>query len=157
MDCLFRMETRCIRPFGRTLRSCREWNIRTTDKTRPMGRNSLKPPYQYLAHIIRIVDGDTVEVQIDLGFDQYTKRKLRVLAASSSGFDTPETYRPESEEERQFGMAATQRAEALLFDKTCLIQSVKKGKYRYVATITMPDGKDYGDTMIEEGYQKSEQ
>lgn len=41
--------------------------------------------YTYKAHCIGVVDGDTIDVLIDLGFKNYTAQRLRLL-----GIDTPE-------------------------------------------------------------------
>ena len=114
----------------------------------------MKTNYEYQAKVIRVLDGDTVEVDVDLGFSSTMRMKIRVIAKSTAGFDTPETWRPKDDEERVLGQAATARAKELLEDKTILLRSVKFGKYRYVATIELEDGLDFGDHMISEGHQK---
>lgn len=45
----------------------------------------LKGLFRYRGHVIRVIDGDTVEVRIDLGFDVYTNQKMRLY-----GIDAPE-------------------------------------------------------------------
>lgn len=46
--------------------------------------------YNYKATLVRVIDGDTVEVDIDLGFDRIsTRRKLRLLDVN-----TPERGQP---------------------------------------------------------------
>lgn len=112
--------------------------------------------YQYKAKIIRIVDGDTVEATIDLGFDIKITKKIRVIAESHDYFDTPETWRPKSEAERAHGELANARAVELLENKEVILDSVKDGKYRYVAKIKLENGTDYGDLMINEGFQKKD-
>ena len=42
--------------------------------------------YTYNPKLIRIIDGDTVDAMIDLGFDVWVKNRIRL-----SGIDTPET------------------------------------------------------------------
>lgn len=44
-----------------------------------------KPNYTYHAKLLRVIDGDTIEVFLDLGHDIWVKRKLRIL-----DLDTPE-------------------------------------------------------------------
>ena len=44
--------------------------------------------YQYKAKIDRIVDGDTMDIVIDLGFKITTNQRIRL-----KGINTPETYR----------------------------------------------------------------
>jgi len=42
--------------------------------------------YRYQAKLIRVVDGDTVDAEIDLGFNIYIRERIRLM-----GIDTPET------------------------------------------------------------------
>jgi micrococcal nuclease len=46
-------------------------------------------PYHYNAKIVRVVDGDTVDVELDLGFNTFTRQRLRML-----GYDAPERKQP---------------------------------------------------------------
>ena len=48
----------------------------------------MEPNYRYMAKLGRVVDGDTMDVVIDLGF--YVELRERVRLA---GMDTPEIYR----------------------------------------------------------------
>ena len=73
--------------------------------------------YEYRATIIKIVDGDTVDVDIDLGFN-VVLRDERVRIA---GIDTPES-RTRDLEEKKFGLAAKARVKALL-GKTCTLKT----------------------------------
>ena len=65
--------------------------------------------YEYYCIINRIVDGDTVDVDIDLGFGVW----LRDERVRIAGIDAPET-RTRDLEEKKYGIAATKRAEELL-------------------------------------------
>ena len=57
--------------------------------------------HEYRCKIIKIVDGDTVDVDIDLGFDIWMKNeRIRLL-----GIDTPES-RTRDLEEKKFGLLA---------------------------------------------------
>jgi len=57
--------------------------------------------YEYRCKILRIVDGDTVDVDIDLGFGIWLKKeRVRIM-----GIDTPES-RTRDKEEKKFGLAA---------------------------------------------------
>jgi micrococcal nuclease len=73
--------------------------------------------YEYRATIIKIIDGDTVDVDIDLGFN-VVLRDERVRIA---GIDTPES-RTRDLEEKKFGLAAKARVKALL-GKTCTLRT----------------------------------
>ena len=57
--------------------------------------------YEYKCKILRVVDGDTVDVDIDLGFGVWLKNeRVRMM-----GIDTPES-RTRDKEEKRFGLAA---------------------------------------------------
>lgn len=47
------------------------------------------PHYFYKAYLIEIIDGDTLWVDIDLGFDAWTTQKLRLRGINSEGIETP--------------------------------------------------------------------
>ena len=65
--------------------------------------------YEYRAKILRVVDGDTVDVDIDLGFGVWMhKERVRI-----NGIDTPES-RTRDKEEKVFGLAAKERVKELL-------------------------------------------
>ena len=51
--------------------------------------------YRYKVSVVKVVDGDTIDVDIDLGFGMtYKKQRVRML-----GIDTPETNKRFSREE----------------------------------------------------------
>jgi micrococcal nuclease len=112
--------------------------------------------YQYKAKVLRVVDGDTIDVQIDLGFDIITNRRIRIIAENHPYFDTPETWRPRNEAEKEHGLQATKRAEELILDKIIILESLKQGKFNYVAKVKLENNLDYGDLMINEGFLKRE-
>ena len=65
--------------------------------------------YEYKCKILRVVDGDTVDVDIDLGFGVWMhKERVRI-----NGIDTPES-RTRDKEEKVFGLAAKDRVKELL-------------------------------------------
>ena len=71
--------------------------------------------YEYKAHLIKVVDGDTVDVDIDLGFGVWLKdERVRI-----AGIDTPES-RTSDKVEKLFGLAAKKRVQELLADKVVL-------------------------------------
>lgn len=107
--------------------------------------------YKYKAKIINIVDGDTFDAEVDVGFSITVTHRFVV-----EGIDTPETWRPRNEAEKEHGQKATNRAKELLLDKQVIIKSSKfPGIYnRYGATVTLPDGQDYTEIMISEGFEK---
>ena len=63
---------------------------------------SRKSCYNFrVVEITKVLDGDTIDVVIDLGFDLYKKERVRV-----AGVDTPEK-RTKDEEEKELGYDAT--------------------------------------------------
>lgn len=109
--------------------------------------------YEYKCYVKRVIDGDTFVGVVDVGFNMSTEQKFRV-----ADIDTPESYRPKTEGEREHGKQATTRAIELLDGKTVTIRTGKTGKYnRWIATVTLEDGTDYAKTMILEGFQKREE
>ena len=71
--------------------------------------------YEYKANLIKVVDGDTVDVDIDLGFGVWLKdERVRI-----AGIDTPES-RTSDKVEKLFGLAAKKRVQELLADKVVL-------------------------------------
>ena len=73
--------------------------------------------YEYRATIIKVVDGDTVDVDIDLGFGIIMKdERVRIM-----GIDTPES-RTRDKIEKKFGLAAKSRLKELL-GKTCTLKT----------------------------------
>ena len=63
--------------------------------------------YEYKAHVVKVVDGDTVDVDIDLGFGiVLANERVRVM-----GIDTPES-RTRDKVEKKFGLAAKEKLES---------------------------------------------
>ena len=108
----------------------------------------VQDPFLYRCKIQRIVDGDTVDVNIDLGFDIWL-RKERVRIA---GIDTPES-RTRDKVEKIFGKAATAHAHTIIPEGSeCLIRTHrdKKGKYgRTMGDFILEDDSYYTSRMIQ--------
>ena len=90
--------------------------------------------YNYKAKLLRVVDGDTVDAEIDLGFKIFIKDRIRLM-----GIDTPES-RTRNLAEKSWGKAAKHRLEELLAESdgvfTLLTKVQKKGKFgRILGTI----------------------
>ena len=64
--------------------------------------------YEYKIKLDRVIDGDTVDAHIDLGFDVSTKKRIRFM-----GINTPES-RTRDLEEKARGLAAKDRVKQLL-------------------------------------------
>ena len=106
--------------------------------------------------INRVVDGDTIDVTIDLGFDLFKKERVRV-----AGVDTPEK-RTRDLEEKELGIDATnwlkkQLEEAISGEEDLVIRTELVGgvgKYgRLLGWLYIADSQlSLNEMMIEEGY-----
>ena len=104
-------------------------------------------PYVYNVELERVIDGDTIDVTILLGFDvKLHKQRLRL-----AGIDTPES-RTRDLEEKKLGLAAKARLQELCEGKF-IIKSYGKGKYgRILATPYTSAGEDICQKLIHEGH-----
>ena len=108
----------------------------------------VQDPFLYRCVIQRIVDGDTVDIDIDLGFGIWL-RKERIRIA---GIDTPEK-RTRDKVEKVFGLAATAKAHELIPEGSeCIIRTRRDraGKYgRTMGDFVLEDGRLYTNIMVE--------
>ena len=80
--------------------------------------------YRYKVEVTRVVDGDTVDVDIDLGFGMtYKKQRVRM-----KGIDTPES-RTRDLVEKKFGLASKEFLKSQLKDQKIELVSHDKGKF----------------------------
>lgn len=110
-------------------------------------------PYRYRSRVFHIVDGDTMDLIVDLGM--YTTREIRIRLF---GVDTPEVRGPEREE----GLLATkfvvdwiERAQEDPDEGWPLVIDThmdSKGKYgRWLATIYDKSGYSLADALLAAG------
>ena len=112
--------------------------------------------YIYKAKLERVVDGDTVEALIDLGFDTWVKKRIRY-----KGIDTWES-RTKDLDEKKLGIAAKERNKELLESVSSKpgyfrLKSYGVGKYgRVLGEVFVKDieGIEYNvnQTLIDEGH-----
>ena len=106
--------------------------------------------YEYRCAVLRVVDGDTVDVDIDLGFGVWLRNeRVRVM-----GIDTPES-RTSDEVEKIFGLAAKKRLGEIL-GETAILRTQKPGKSdekfgRILGDFVLGD-KTACSMLIEEGH-----
>jgi micrococcal nuclease len=87
--------------------------------------------YIYKAELIRVVDGDTVEFMIDLGFSQFTKQTMRLY-----GIDAPELRTKEGKAAKAWLWDALQPLEAIYVQTIQLSTKAKRDKYgRFLAVL----------------------
>lgn len=93
--------------------------------------------YEYKATIENVVDGDTIDVAIDLGFKTHTQQRMRLAR-----IDTPERGQPGYAAAKDFVREAA-------CGKLVTIRTEKVSKWGYyLANVTLPDGKDLSDTLL---------
>ena len=110
--------------------------------------------YEYRVNVVKVVDGDTVDVDIDLGFGVWLKdERVRIM-----GIDTPES-RTSDKVEKKFGLAAKARLKSLLGKQAILKTQVDKsgedmkGKFgRILGDFVSEDGRMVTEVMIAEGH-----
>ena len=110
--------------------------------------------YEYRAKVNRVVDGDTVDVDIDLGFGIWIHdERVRIM-----GIDTPES-RTSDEVEKVFGLASKERLKEIL-GETCILKTQvdnkgedMKGKFgRILGDFIAEDGRLVTEILIGEGH-----
>ncbi len=103
--------------------------------------------FVYNAILERIVDGDTFDCCLDLGFDvKLHKQRVRL-----AGIDTPES-RTRDKAEKVLGLAAKARLKELCTGHI-KVKSLGKGKYARILGIPYTDdGKDICQILIKEGH-----
>tara|TARA_B100000085_G_scaffold224517_1_gene209894 strand:- start:2347 stop:2775 length:429 start_codon:yes stop_codon:yes gene_type:complete len=110
--------------------------------------------YEYRVTIIKVIDGDTVDVDIDLGFGiSLNNERVRIM-----GIDTPES-RTRDKVEKKFGLASKARLKELLGKKSILKTQINKkgedmkGKFgRVLGDFVTDSGKMVTEIMIKEGH-----
>jgi micrococcal nuclease len=103
--------------------------------------------YEYQAELTRIVDGDTLDCIIDIGFSVFVKKRVRLY-----GIDTWES-RTRDLEEKKKGLAAKARLKELIKENGnhFTLVSHELGKYgRVLGEIILDDDRNVNDILIEE-------
>lgn len=100
--------------------------------------------WRYEAMVTRVVDGDTIDAMIDLGFS--THRKIRIRF---HGINTPES-RTRDLEEKKRGKAATARLKEILDaeDGKFVVSSLGVGKYGRCLGVLYT--KSLGETSVQQ-------
>mgnify|MGYP003114743557 CR=1 FL=1 len=108
--------------------------------------------YEYNAQVLRVVDGDTVDVLIDCGFSTFRKERVRLY-----GIDAPES-RTRDKEEKKKGLAAKERLDQLITGTEGEIvvktELDKKGKYGRILGVIWDrkKKKNFNKMLISEGH-----
>lgn len=103
----------------------------------------IKPQYVYKARIDRVIDGDTFDATVDLGFQITTYQRLRLV-----NVDAPEMKGPEREE----GLKVKEYVKGLIEGKTVTIQSFKLGDFgRYTAEVFLDGDEKLSEHLLARG------
>lgn len=103
----------------------------------------MKPSYVYAAKVVRVIDGDTIAAEVDLGFYVQVKMSLRL-----SGLNAREVG-------QEGGPEARDHLAAMLPPGTqIVVQSVKPDKYagRADAVVVLADGTNLNRELLAEGW-----
>lgn len=108
--------------------------------------------YEYKGILDRVVDGDTIDVTVDVGFKMTTNQRIRLAR-----IDTPEIYRvPQDSEEYRKGMESKEFVEKRMQEndgKFTIRTSKLTGKYgRYIGEIFFADSDiSLNDELLQQG------
>lgn len=112
--------------------------------------------YEYRAEVVGVIDGDTVDLVVDLGFHMKFNSRFRLY-----GINTPESCGKEASPE---GLAAKERLKALLPTGCKVLVKTEKDKTekfgRYLGTLLVldadgvPVAKSVNDLLVDEGHAK---
>jgi len=103
--------------------------------------------YDYRCKIVRVIDGDSILVDIDLGFGTWRcGESIRLF-----GVDCPEC-RSRDPKEKAAGLAAKEFVKGLLHDGgTYTLTTKEKGKFgRYLGVIKLEDGTSINGELVKE-------
>ena len=96
--------------------------------------------YTYKAYVSKVIDGDTIIADVDLGFNLFTTQKLRLR-----GIDTPEINTDDGIKAREFVLSSIKDLDFIV------IKTYKQDKYsRYLADIFCGKGKSINSVIKEE-------
>lgn len=93
--------------------------------------------YVYKAYVFNVVDGDTIDAEVDLGFKVSTKQRLRLARV-----DTPERGQEGYNEAKDF------TAQCVL-NKEVIINTEKVSKWGYFVAEVVVEAKNLSDMLLE--------
>lgn len=96
--------------------------------------------YKYAAEVLRVIDGDTLDLHIDLGFKVGFNTRIRMI-----GIDTPEKWHP-------YGKVVKAYLQQEIEGKEIFLDVTKKDKYgRYLGVVYLNknDEQSVNDKLIE--------
>lgn len=109
---------------------------------------AVKELFTYNAFIEKVIDGDTLKVRLDLGFDSWTRQTLRLR-----GIDSPEVDTKAGVEARTFAQVLIKESQRII------VRTSKSDKYdRYLADVFIPseNGEEVylNNLLLEKGFAR---
>tara|TARA_R110000765_G_scaffold232507_6_gene335851 strand:+ start:3481 stop:3861 length:381 start_codon:yes stop_codon:yes gene_type:complete len=108
--------------------------------------------FEYRSSLLKIIDGDTIDVDLDLGFSVVLKKqRIRLY-----GINTPES-RTRDLEEKRYGLAAKARLREILESAESItiktaIDKKARGKYGRILGTVYADDMNVNEKLLEEGH-----
>ena len=104
--------------------------------------------YTYQAQVTRVVDGDTIDALVDLGFDIHKSIRIRLVGMNATESRTRDL------EEKKLGLAAKARLIEILQsnENKFVLESQGVGKYGRCLGIIKVNNKDVNQQLINEGH-----
>ena len=102
--------------------------------------------YEYSCQVTKVVDGDTIDVDLDLGFNIHHKCRVRLY-----GIDTPESRTRDKDEKARGKLAAKFLQDAISNGKHVILQTQlkdSKGKFGRVLASVIVDGININQRMV---------
>ena len=106
--------------------------------------------YEYGCTVERVIDGDTIDVILDLGFSVSYKSRVRLY-----GIDTPESRTRNKDEKARGKLASAFLTKAIeLADQVVIRTELKdsRGKFGRVLGTVVCDGEDINQGMVDGGF-----
>ena len=106
--------------------------------------------YEYSCTVERVVDGDTIDVILDLGFSVSYKSRVRLY-----GIDTPESRTRNKDEKARGKLASAFLSKAIeIADQVVIRTELKdsRGKFGRVLGTVVCDGEDINQGMVDGGF-----
>lgn len=93
--------------------------------------------FEYRGKVLNVVDGDTLDIEVDLGFKIATKQRIRLAHV-----DTPERSQSNYAEAKKF-------VEELTLNKSVFLRTSKPSKWGYyLAEVITETGQDIAQVLI---------
>ena len=107
--------------------------------------------YTYKVKVLKTIDGDSVRLNVDVGFGITLKNQ----SCRISAVDTPESRLnvkryPERAKEKELGLKAKARLKELL-EGEVILHCLKRDKYGRLLGVLYADGKNVGERLVKEG------